>query len=173
MGFDVYGLGVKAPEVDWEDETSRKEYWAWQENTPGAYFRNNCWWWRPLWDYVSEVCCDILSEEDIQGGTHNSGYKITAEKAVKLAERLNLAVKTGAVKKHAFEYKQWQESLPKVRCRICGGSGQRDDEYVKGQCNACQGEGKVEPWAKSYPFDEENVVEFAKFCASSGGFEIC
>jgi hypothetical protein len=35
MGMDVYG---KAPTVE-----------------EGKYFRNNLWWWRPLWTYVEEV----------------------------------------------------------------------------------------------------------------------
>ena len=38
MGMDVYGI---AP-------TSER----------GEYFRNNVWWWRPLWDY----CCEVDSE---------------------------------------------------------------------------------------------------------------
>ena len=28
-------------------------------------------------------------------------------------------------------------------------------------------------WDKSYPFNVENVEQFAKFCLESGGFEIC
>ena len=28
-------------------------------------------------------------------------------------------------------------------------------------------------YAKSYPFDVDNVKDFAKFCIESGGFEIC
>jgi len=27
-------------------------------------------------------------------------------------------------------------------------------------------------WARNYPFEEENVREFAEFCAESGGFQI-
>jgi len=35
MGMDVYGIAPIA-EV-------------------GKYFRNNIWWWHPLWNYVQEV----------------------------------------------------------------------------------------------------------------------
>jgi hypothetical protein len=28
-------------------------------------------------------------------------------------------------------------------------------------------------WDDSYPFNKENVENFAKFCLESGGFEIC
>tara|TARA_Y100000310_G_C20529152_1_gene737568 strand:- start:705 stop:905 length:201 start_codon:yes stop_codon:yes gene_type:complete len=40
------------------------------------------------------------------------------------------------------------------------------------KCNGCNGTGKKDNWAKSYPFDEDNVRRFANFCANSGGFEI-
>ena len=49
----------------------------------------------------------------------------------------------------------------------------RNDEYVKGQCNGCQGKGSVRPFSTNYPFDLENLKEFADFCEQSGGFEIC
>ena len=39
----------------------------------------------------------------------------------------------------------------------------RNDEIVKGTCNACTGEGKVRHWDTHYPFDVENVKEFAQF----------
>ena len=35
MGFDLYGLAATS------------------EN--GAYFRNNCWWWRPLWNFTCKL----------------------------------------------------------------------------------------------------------------------
>ena len=41
------------------------------------------------------------------------------------------------------------------------------------ECNGCNGTGKKDDWAKSYPFSEENVRQFANFCANSGGFRIC
>ena len=41
------------------------------------------------------------------------------------------------------------------------------------ECNKCNGVGKVDDWEKSYPFSEDNVREFANFCANSGGFTIC
>ena len=28
-------------------------------------------------------------------------------------------------------------------------------------------------WESEYPFDRENIENFAKFCLDSGGFEIC
>ena len=46
MGMDVYG----------ERPRTNK----------GEYFRNNVWWWRPLWNYVSVECSDIITKKDIQ-----------------------------------------------------------------------------------------------------------
>jgi hypothetical protein len=39
MGMDVYG----------KDAVSEK----------GEYFRNNVWYWRPLWNYCIEVAPDL------------------------------------------------------------------------------------------------------------------
>ena len=36
------------------------------DKNPGLYFRNNVWWWRPLWTYVVVICDDILSDKDIK-----------------------------------------------------------------------------------------------------------
>ena len=41
------------------------------------------------------------------------------------------------------------------------------------ECNKCSGNGKVDDGAKSFPFSEDNVREFANFCVNSGGFRIC
>jgi len=58
MGFDVYGLQpnnkIKPDEPDWtkNDKEAIKAYFAWQKNTPGAYFRANVWTWHPMWDFI-------------------------------------------------------------------------------------------------------------------------
>ena len=72
MGFDIHGMNPivrkgKKPEIPeglYEgkkiDEKIVDEYyekkWKFEEENVGAYFRNNVWWWRGLWDYVYEVC---------------------------------------------------------------------------------------------------------------------
>ena len=68
MGMDVYG----------ERPRTNK----------GEYFRNNVWWWRPLWNYVSVECSDIITKKDIERGHFNDNYLITDSKAKKIAERL-------------------------------------------------------------------------------------
>ena len=66
MGMDVYGVNptiridTKKPERPKDfDKASRnvidkyfKEETKYENKNPGVYFRNNCWWWRPLADFM-------------------------------------------------------------------------------------------------------------------------
>ena len=68
MGFDIYGISASGQK--------------------GEYFRNSVWWWRPLWDYVCDVCRDILTKKDKDAGHYNDGHRIDSHKAAQIAERL-------------------------------------------------------------------------------------
>jgi len=153
MGFDLFGRNAKVDK--------------------GEYFRNNVWWWRPLWDYVCEVCEDILTEEDIEAGGFNDCHEIDEDKASRIAQRLFELIEEGYVEKYSRNHKKSLKELPDEVCEFCSGTGKRNDRFVKGQCNACKGKGEVRPFQTNYPFDIENVKEFAEFCRDSGGFEIC
>lgn len=154
MGFDLYGV---AP-----------------AGKGGEYFRNNVWYWHPLWEFVCETCKDILTEEDKRGGTFNEGYRIGARKAQKIYDRLiDLLDNTRHVREYEALRNATLDSLPDRECEWCKGSGTRDDEHVKGKCNACEGRGTVRPWATHYPFTEENLREFVGFLKDCGGFEVC
>ena len=86
MGMDVYGVNPKirkqsdskllkevgsTGDDDWYEKWSKlssedKDKWSdaheqHREDNPGEYFRNNVWWWRPLWDYVYSLCDDFIS----------------------------------------------------------------------------------------------------------------
>ena len=88
MGFDLHGRAPIVPkknvkqinsihkkiqqvQTDTEMDTDDKhtKVWAYQQTieelSPGIYFRNNVWWWRPLWMYISDLCKDILTEKDM------------------------------------------------------------------------------------------------------------
>ena len=183
MGFDVYGkapqLVSERPDIDWEKDPSDqerdkffKDLEQFEQDTPGYYFRNNVWWWRPLWAYIcDEVAPNILSDEDKERGEYNDYHLITAIKATYIADRIDELDKSGELEAFEEKYKRSLKALPKETCDICNGSGVRNDEHVKGKCNACE-DGKKENWAKSYPFEADNVREFAKFARASGGFEI-
>jgi len=123
--MDVYGLNPKRntakPEIliqytddkgwtKWdavEADNKLDEYLAvqkaWEEDNPGRYFRNNVWWWRPLWNYVCTICHDILSEEDHDNGHSNGGYQINEKKAIAIAGRIDLFIKNGDAAQFAFE----------------------------------------------------------------------
>lgn len=153
MGMDVYG---KKPSSEC-----------------GRYFRNNVWWWHPLWDYVYSQCGDIITEAEFEAGHTNEGRLINAKKAKEIAARLNGLCKNGSVANYENAYRLELNALPDELCEHCHGTGTRTDMTVPNGCNGCNGKGKVRPWETNYPFSEENVAEFAKFCAKSGGFRIC
>ena len=90
MGFDLYGLNPtvnkkyppryneimeeygKDGMLNWKKdipEDIKDEYFElkdnYEEENPGSYFRNNVWFWRPLWSFVCVSCDDFLKEKDM------------------------------------------------------------------------------------------------------------
>lgn len=155
MGMDVFG---KEP----QDKT-------------GEYFRNNVWWWRPLWHYCELVAPDVIPADNL-GGT-NDGWGLDAEGSVALADLLQKQIDAGGCAEHAAERDKQLKALPDEPCRICEGTGQRAEAPEAGPgdqpCNGCKGTGKTRPWDCAYPFDVDNVEGFVKFLRTCGGFEIC
>ena len=201
MGFDLSGVNPKMnmkPEElpvyskysemnfkeKWEildkDEKLKDKYWEeykkYEDANPGVYFRNNVWWWRPLWQYVCEQFPEIITDEEAESGCSNNGLLIDDEKAMKIGLGLTAKLLDGSVKAYSDSYKAELDSLEQLECDLCEGTGKRKDPPNSGAgdypCNGCGSTGKKDDWAKSYPFDVENVREFAKFCLESGGFEI-
>ena len=148
-----------------KDEKLREQYWKeldeYQEANPGIYFRNNVWWWRPLWQYVCERFPEIITVEDAVSGCSNSGHLIDDEKAMKIGLGLTAKLLDGSVKAYADKYKIEIDELEQVECDLCEGTGKRKDPPNSGAgdypCNGCGSIGKKDDWAKSYPFDVENV----------------
>ena len=184
MGFDLSGMNpnLTRPEPELPPMTERTdEHWdkyrEWQDENCGTYFRNNVWWWRPLWHFVTGVCDDILTEKDMESGSFNDGHKISKTKAGKIAKRLFKLIENGQVKEYEEGYKVHLASLEQVDCETCDATGKRQEPPKTGagdvKCNGCNGTGKKDDWAKSYPFSEDNVRQFANFCMNSGGFRIC
>jgi len=205
MGMDVYGLkpsGEITPDfnVSW-DKKQVEAYFTWQDNTKGAYFRANVWFWRPLWNYVVDNCGDILNKKDIIYGSSNDGHKISKTKSIKIAQRLNKLLKNGHTRRYENAYVKEMESLPLEECKICKGTGVRkgwegwqseiewlshhknmktDDGSISYEhahrcngCNGCSGKGKIKSFSCNYPFDRDSIEQFAEFCKFSGGFRIC
>ena len=58
-----------------------------EDDNVGVYFRNNVWFWRPLWNYVYDTT-DVLTEKDFNLGHENSYHKISATKAERIGKAL-------------------------------------------------------------------------------------
>ena len=166
MGFDLSGVNPKinkdiskykhyneGDEI-WKskDEEKRKKFYEamdkYHNDNPGVYFRNNVWWWRPLWDFVCLQCGDFMTDEQKMGGAYNNGKLIDQETAAKIGTKLEILLEDGTVDR-------WEELITK-----------RNKELEKSR-------DEDERFMASYPFSRDNVENFAKFCLESGGFEIC
>jgi len=150
MGFDLYAISPHN-----EEEKSR-------------YFRNNVWWWRPLWQYCRIT--GLITDREFNSGCFNDGFKIQTRKARRIGETLLLYIEDGSVGDYAKEYQQFLDNLPTTPCDTCKETGKMKDGT---ECNMCHGTKRAKSTNTWYPFSVENVKEFAEFCINSGGFEIC
>lgn len=162
-------------------------------NNPDAYFRNNVWWWRPLWDYCCEVGAGVIDGETAEVGHFNDGSGLDEDGALKLAAILRQEIGSGRTFQYERQYNAYIASLPRSTCVHCAGTGVRTDGVgldagmpsrelspevqiitgrTHGWCNGCSGEGKVDSFEAHYPFSVENVAEFADFLEECGGFHI-
>jgi len=141
------------------------------QSEKGEYFRNNCWWWRPLWNYVSQTC-DIISNDDFDSGTFNDGHLIDENQCEVIGKRLDELLESGKVKEYEIQYKRTLDELPLEWCEYCNGTGTRNDDVIQGKCNGCDGKGERKSYKTHYPFDVDNVKKFNEFVKESGGFEI-
>ena len=105
MGFDIHGMNPivrkgkkpQKPKGLYEgkkiDENIVQRYYdklnKFEDENVGVYFRNNVWWWHGLWDYVYNVCDDVISEDEWNEGHTNDGLKIDEDRAKKISKRLN------------------------------------------------------------------------------------
>ncbi len=161
MGMDVYGRDP--------------------ENDKGEYFRNNVWWWHPLWMYVEETFPEIAKL--VPNAHSNDGDGLGKKNSIMLAKKIKANIKSGQVKQYAKEYTEAIEALPMEDCEYCSTTGKRTweansannltDQPIQKECNGCNGIGKRKSFDASYPFSEDNVIEFAEFLLYSGGFRIC
>ena len=136
----------------------------------GSYFRNNCWWWRPLWNYCYHVAPDLITDDVFESGSYNDGAGLNAKGAAKLAVILETKIAEGHTKIWQKERELYLESLPDDNCGVCNNNNRGYSK--KKDCKGCDGKGTRDSWEKSYPFYVENVENFAKFLIDSGGFEI-
>ena len=171
---NIDGFKQKWKELD-ADHDLRSQYWKEQEEyeevNVGYYFRNSCWGWRPLWNYCYHIADDIIGEELFDSGHSNSGAGLNANDAERLGQRLFEEINNGNTIQYQASYQQYLDDLPDDDCMRCNNNNHGHNK--KKECASCNKTGKSKNFNKSYPFDVDNVREFAEFCLQSGGFEIC
>jgi hypothetical protein len=194
MGMDVFGVEPK--------------------NEKGAYFRNNVWWWRPLWEYCESVAPELT--ELVEFAYSNDGDGLDGDDSILLAKALRKSLRDGTADKYIADREAELEALPIRPCAHCQATGQRtwhinpkatgseatqlpayqynvlemlvDEDrlptYTKlelaegwveevKECNACNGSGGQQSFAKDYHLDKDNIRQFVTFLANCGGFQIC
>ena len=125
MGFDVYGMNPKQntekpqlvkkiDEGDWINgfeklsKEEQSEYFnlksKWESENAGSYFRNNVWWWRPLWDYIQE-----RSNWNASEGHYNDGFEVSEGRALKIAAIIKEDSKSGYLKSYEEYHNRNQE----------------------------------------------------------------
>jgi len=201
MGMDVYGLcptvhiGTKKPErpKDLHEGASEevvkkyfKEEDEYENKNPGVYFRNNCWWWRPLANFIIEKC-DWLTTEQKERLHDNSGFEFSQHEAGTIADTLQKMVDDGT----AAEREEVNRREMKVAEEWNKGLGQQQDVLEKEAIKET-GNAKIVPrdypkhiykkwddlqgqtdYKAHYPFKEANVKEFICFLRECGGFQVC
>ena len=168
------GFKQKWEELD-ADHKLREKYWEeqdkYEEINKGYYFRNNCWWWRPLWNYCKTVAPDLIDDELFDSGHSNSGAGLDDKGAKELGKRLLTEINNGDTIQYQASYQQYLDDLPDSDCMRCNNNNRGNNK--KKECTNCNKTGKSTNFNKHYPFDIDNVREFAEFCLQCGGFEIC
>jgi hypothetical protein len=141
----------------------------------GEYFRNNVWYWRPLWDY----CCSVDSTlfDKVPLAHSNDGDGLDASEARKLAFKLQEEIDSGRAEKFVNDYEAHRASLDKIPCIYCDEGGNRSwptktGESIKKVCNACNGTRFTDSWESYYPMSLENIQSFTSFLMDCGGFRI-
>lgn len=171
MGMDVFGDAPVAKE--------------------GEYFRNNVWWWRPLWDYCRLAAPELTAKVS---GHSNDGDGLGTADSLKLAAILQKQINSGETRRYQEARQNELNALPDEPCVYCNSTGIRTDHVSeslgmqnriiaspanhprlgqKGWCNGCDGKGYTRPFETSYSFSVENVQEFVNFLNACGGFKIC
>lgn len=144
MGMDVYGRNPK--------------------NEKGEYFRNNVWWWSPLWEF----CCDVdpTLQKRVPRGWFNDGDGLKTQTAcTALAKKLRHSIESGYAEFFIGQFEFEKNDIALENCSYC-------KEQPANDCSCCGGTGKAKPIQSSYRINLENINKFVDFLENCGGFEI-
>ena len=201
MGMDVYGSnpkihkGTKKPERpgNLHEGASRavideyfKQSQEFEDKNPGVYFRNNCWWWRPLAYFITEHC-DWLTTEQKERLQDNSGFEFSEDEALSIADTLQKKVQDGSAaereevnKREMAVAEEWnkginaqQDELGEIAKKETGNAKivpYDYPEHIKKKWDDLQAS---QDRRAHYPFAERNIKEFIKFLRECGGFQVC
>lgn len=103
MGMDVFG----------KNPTDKK----------GEYFRNNGWWWHPLWDYCSSIAPEICKK--VKHAHSNDGDGLGVLDSIELSKRISKSLKDGTADEYIKERNAYIKSLPMRKCLHCRATGTR------------------------------------------------
>ena len=199
--MDVYGVNptiridTKKPErpKDLHEGESRdvvdkyfKEEQEYEDKNPGVYFRNNCWWWRPLANFIIEKC-DWLTQEQQARLHDNSGFEFSHHEAGTIADTLQKMVDDASAaerekvnKKEMAIAEEWNKGLQKQQDAL-GEQAKKETgdknivprDYPKHIYKKWDDLQKSTDRKAHYPFREANVKRFIKFLRECGGFQVC
>ena len=195
MGVDCYGLnpvikeGSSEPKDEWENLKTEKEKLAYHEarekylqENKGVYFRNNWWYWRPMWDFVNEKCNDLIDEELYDKGHGNDG-EVDQELAIDISKRILSKEVLDEAKRKQEEYDKDAKPKQEFNELLSKAGHLYFDEIIKPMYPDKIVPADLEKLDKdaykkwealmfdlqyretSYPFSWENVKEFGEFCA--------
>lgn len=178
MGMDVYGRKPKTEK--------------------GEYFRNNVWYWHPLWDYCEYISPDITKA--VNSPHSNDGDGLGAVASRRLGFALKESVTNGTAEAYVKEYYEKMANLPKSPC-VCTVVKSTEDsigtqlslmlsqmlydptgtipfpkEITRDpieDCSSCNGTGLVNSFSSHYHINLQNISDFSDFLIDCGGFNIC
>jgi len=164
--------------------TSKEQ--EYEDKNPGVYFRNNCWWWRPLANFIIEKC-DWLTQEQQARLHDNSGFEFSHHEAGTIADTLQKMVDDGTAAEREEMNKREMKIAEEWNKGINAQQGELEKEAIKET-----GDAKLVPYdypehfkkkwddlqkqtdrKASYPFKEANIKEFICFLRECGGFKVC
>lgn len=139
----------------------------------GSYFRNNVWYWHPLWDCVTHFVPDLAAK--VPNAHDNSGDGLNGKDSKRLGFILKQLIELGKIQEYIENFNKEKEQLPMEKC-FCIKKNYVDtgtEPEPSQQCSHCEGTGNMKNFNTWYSIDVENVNAFADFLKDCGGFRIC